>query len=354
VTASTVADPTIGGTAHPSTLTYSSGETDVVQPRDVAGAVPPTTTHYVMDAGHPLWVARVDSLVTTPGAPGPTTWATAYVHDASGNVCRTVQNATVDPTALPHPCTDALSGQTPSQNVDTRYTFDAATGYLTTQSDPLGIATTYEYTSDAYHDLLARTVTGNAGNPRPKVVKSYAYDTAHRVCREVDNPALADPKTLACGTVLSGTAADQNVEHRYAYDPATNLMTSVTDPLGVVESFGYDAYGDQTSATENYLSGQTPTDTVNVTTSYTYDAAGNVSSETAPVSAVGHVTVTTGYTYDSLGRGLSRNVEGDSTTPATREESVYDEFGEKVSLDRSNRAGKSNQINPDSRRSLPP
>ena len=310
--AASVSDP-VGGTAHASTFTYLAGETDVSRPRDAAGAVPPSTTYFYLDPAHPAWVASAEQFVTSPSALLPVSWTTVYTHDASGDV------------------TSATSDVDATHTVMSGATYDASSGLVLTSTDPLGIATTYQYGAGPYHDLLAKTVSHTQGGVTLQQVTSYAYDATHHLCRQVDNPNIVDPTTLLCTTVLTGSAPDQNIDRRYGYD-ANNEMTSDTDPLGFVVAFGYDAVGDQTSATRNYVPNSASTDSVNVTTTFTYDAAGNVLSQTVPVSAIGPVSLTTTYTYDLLGRGQSETVSGDATAPATRTLYAYDELGAKVSV----------------------
>jgi hypothetical protein len=50
---------------------------------------------------------------------GPDGVATATVYGADGNVCRTIVNATIDPTTLANPCSDPIAAKTATANLDT-------------------------------------------------------------------------------------------------------------------------------------------------------------------------------------------------------------------------------------------
>ncbi|MEI7744702.1 MAG: DNRLRE domain-containing protein, partial [Chloroflexota bacterium] len=303
----TVADP-IGGAADRATIEYLADRTTVTWPRDVADVVPPSVSRYRFDAAHPRWVASVERFVTRTTAIPPVSWTTSFGHDAAGNV------------------TSVTSQVDATHTVASSSVFDSA-GFATSETDPLGIVTTYTYSGDGYHDLRIKRITG-VGTPVLTTTTAYVLD-AHRVCREVRQPTV-DPLTITCTSSLPSAAPDADVDARYGWD-THNQMTSQTDPLGVVTAFGYDTYGNQTSATQNYVLGQPATESRNVTTSYTYDVAGNVSSEIAPVSTAGGVTVTTTYAYDALGRGVLQTYQGDAATPWSRTAITWDEFGDQTS-----------------------
>jgi RHS repeat-associated protein len=305
---STVADP-IGGSVHAATIDYLADRTDVTRPRDITDVVPPSVSRFRFDTEHPRWVASVERFVTRTTDPDPVNWMTSYGYDAAGNV--TSVSSEVDATS----------------SISSSSTYDSA-GYVTRETDPLGIKTDYTYSDDGYHDLRVKQVTG-VGEPILTHVTMFAYDTSHRVCREVRNPTV-DPLSITCTSTLPSIEPDEDVATQYGWN-THNQMTSQADPLGVVTAFGYDTNGNQTSATQNYVAGQPATESQNVTTSYTYDAAGNVTSEIAPVSAANAVTVTTSYEYDALGRGVLQTNQGDTASPWSQTATTWDEFGGKTS-----------------------
>ena len=129
----TVADP-IGGSAHAATFAYLAARTDVTQPRDAADVVPPSVSQYRFDAAHPRWVASEERFVTRTTDPTPVSWTTTYGHDAAGNVT-------------------SVEGQVDATHTVTSTSVYDSAGYVTTGTDPIGIVTTYTYSTDGYHDL---------------------------------------------------------------------------------------------------------------------------------------------------------------------------------------------------------
>ncbi len=309
-----VTDPT-GGTENASTFTYDSGyaagTTTVVRPRDATGITPPATTGYSLDDSGRGWVSSMVEYASAVDDPDPVSWTTYFAYDADGNL-----------TNASHQIDAASPYATGSSTYD-------AWGDVATQTDPAGITTSYTYSTDAFHDLILKVVSASDSERTLSQARAYAYDSLHRLCREVANPSV-DPSTITCTSTLPGGAADQNLDTRYAYD-THNQMTSQTDPAGIVTAYTYSDSGNQTAVTRNYVASGPVDDSTNVTTSYTYDAAGDVLSETKPISVIGPVSATTLYTYDLLGQGLIETDPGDASIPSTRTLSTYDEFGEKTS-----------------------
>jgi RHS repeat-associated protein len=314
--AETVVDP-IGGTSHAATFTYgtsyAAGETVVVRPRDAAGHVPASSATYELDASRRGWVVSLEE-----AASATQTWTTDFEYDANGNVTR--ESGQID---------------NADNHATTTWTYKSW-GAVETQTDPYGIVTTYTYSNDEYHDLRLQVVSHTAGGQTVSQTTAYAYDAAHRVCREVANPTV-DPATISCTSSLgSGNAADEDVEHRYTYN-AHNLMETQTDPLGVVTQYEYDANGDQISVTRNYEQSGPHDSSTNVTTTYDYAPvwAGNVSSEWRPISTNPTVNTRTLYAYDPLGRGTLQTQAGDEDIAASGSWTNYDEFGTKIYTARS-------------------
>jgi RHS repeat-associated protein len=310
----------IGGSNNAAAFTYdvayASGTTRVVQPRDTTGATPAATTDFdLIDTGSQAgrgWIGQITRFATAPNAAAPVYWSTDYTYDDNGNVLSQV--AQIDAT----------------HSATTTWTYQGW-GDVATVTDPLGILTTNEYGTDGFHDLRVTTVTGHDPAHPLHSVTAYAYDAQHRLCREVANPTVSDPKTITCASSLDQSEpSDSNVVTAYAYD-AHNQMISQTNPLGTITVYEYDAWGNQTSVTRNYVSGHGADNATNIATTYTYDGAGNVMTETAPLQLPTGQSAVKTYAYDGLGRGTSATDSGDSTTPAVRSVTTWDELGAKTS-----------------------
>jgi RHS repeat-associated protein len=119
----------------------------------------------------------------------------------------------------------------------------------------------------------------------------------------------------AAGFILDATDAlgEKSV---YTVDPATNQLRSVTDPLGRTTAYTYDSLGNTTSITR--LSG-TPNA---VTTTYTYDPTFN--KLTSVTDALGHKTI---FKYDATGNLITTIDPQNQQTAYT-----YDGFGEPATV----------------------
>lgn len=258
--------------------------------------------------------------------------------------------------------TDPIGNAGPASQIDlhtTRFTYNALNQKLS-ESDPspdgivAGPITRFSY--DAFGDLLLiRDAQGN--------VTSFLYDGVHRKIQETDPDPdgvgpLPAPVTLfgydPVGNLLSQTSLVTfngvsqsrtttyvfNLQDRriaqtlpnptdgtptgpsttWTWDVAGNML-SMTDPLGRVTYFGYDALNRRVSQ-----SVPTTTAVWNGTT-MVYDAYGNVISTTDPL---GRTTI---YTYDNLHHKTSETqpdpgVVGENA-PQTRY--AFDAFGNEIS-----------------------
>jgi RHS repeat-associated protein len=304
-------------------LSYATGETTVVQPRDPSGSsATPATGTTVYDFDSHGWVTTVTRW-TAEGTVGPG-YETVTTYDADGNI----QEADVDVD---------LSGTV----AKTKYEWSA--GNLTKETDPMGIVTTYTY-DPATNDVLSKTVSGNAGDPKPTEITQLLYDTAGHLCRRIENPVGTDVEALQnpCADSLADaeSRADENVDTRFSYYSTTNLLETETDPLGIVTYYSYDTYGNKTSETENYVqNGASDADT-NVKTTYDYyldnpDATsaqreagetGHYTTETNPID------VETTYGYDDDGDVTSTFTPGDGSSSALLRIATYNSLGSQDSL----------------------
>jgi RHS repeat-associated protein len=172
-----------------------------------------------------------------------------------------------------------------------QYTYDS-TGNLLTSTDPLGNVTTFTY--DSRNNLLS--ITDAAGQ-----ITVFTYDSRNNLLTltnaasgtttwSYDGNSLPLTRTLPRGGVF-----------QYAY--TSGLLTQVTDPNGVINTFSYDgngrllyradALGNKTQFTYDALGNVlTCTNPLNQTFTFTYDYRNRISSLKDPAGQ------TTAYTYD--------------------------------------------------------
>lgn len=285
----------VSGGTNNGTLTYGQPTSETVtqlqQSAEIVdsnpGVMPSRTINYYYDdAAHPGDRTR------TVDANGNTT-TTAY--DAYGNLA-----STTDP-----------DGNT------AKYGYNTATGWLTTEVSPNGVAAG-----------VAPTCTPPAAG-----CTTYAHDPYGRVTITTDPLGHTTKNAYdADGNLLTSTDADGNVT-TYGYDaddrqtsveaPDTTSEQTTYNPDGTVAylldgaghktSYGYDAQGRDTSQI----------DADNRTTSYTYDGDGNV------LTVTNHAQQTTTYSYDA-GDQLTKVAYSDGSTPNVAY--TYDPDGNRASM----------------------
>ncbi|CAN5304336.1 hypothetical protein BH09ACT5_BH09ACT5_11410 [soil metagenome] len=155
----------------------------------------------------------------------------------------------------------------------------SASGDLTTITNPDGRVRTFTY--DTGHRML--TATDSTG------VKYLVnqYDAQGRVVKQWDADQNLRTFTYTGTAAAGGSTVYTNNEGQdttYVWDDHSRI-TSITDPLGGVESFVYDADGNTTAHT----------DQLGNTTTYEYDDTGNLTKETTPDGSI------SSYTYTSTG-----------------------------------------------------
>lgn len=228
-------------------------------------------------------------------------------------------------------------------------------GRPTEIKDPNGVATTFTYTPRGL--LLTRTAAGakttisyDAVGDVTKVTQpdsvftSYGYDTAHRLTDmydalgnhvhftldEAGNRTAESAYASGSGTPSRSLSRVYNTLGQlaqsldaygkatsYGYDADGN-RTDATDPLGIKTHENYDALSRLSQTVQNYLG--TDSATANTTTSFGYDSDDNLTQTTDPnglntndfydglndlKQRLSPDTGTTNYTYDATGNRLS-------------------------------------------------
>ena len=234
--------------------------------------------------------------------------ATKHEYDPLGNETAVVRNYTCSGTTLPtrgQTCTGTgtVDAQT---NVRASSTFagtiPTALGLATTQTDPVGNATTY-----AYDNLGRRTTEILPGDTTsiPALTRTNGYDELGNVTSETESwPAIAP-------YVPAGSRTTAHV-----YD-LVGRETTLTPPAGPATTRTFDAAGNETQTVVG-----------NVTTTRVFDGLGRATSET--VGTAPDAVVTT-RTYDGQGRELTATTAGSTTKEvydlAGRLTTVIEDFG---------------------------
>lgn len=239
------------------------------------------------------------------------------------------------------------SGTTSAQTW--RYSYDAQTQSLISQTDPAGGITQYAYDAQGHLiqtiDPIGRktsTTYNTFGEPTQKTdpggeVTSYSYDGNGNL---LSSAVLVGGVPAQTTTYLYGdpthpgdvtTVVQPDGGHtQMSYDAAGDLVR-VVEPGGGTTAFGYDQLGHEISVTgpDGFAHGADPslftshfvydasgdlvssTDGLGHTTRYTYDLDGNVVSTTDPTGATSY------YFYDADNEPVGVQGPGGSTTEVT-------------------------------------
>lgn len=243
-----------------------------------------------------------------------------------------------------------LSVLDPNGHYQARNTYDASTGRVTQQLDPLGDASTFSWDAPSQ----TATMTDAAGKQCQDVYSGnelvkridplghtyqYSYDNAGNLLTKTD--PLGNVTTMTydvAGNLLTSTSpAPFSYQQSWTYD-SLNDLTSHTDAAGHATTYAYDSAGNLTSVTRpgslvtTYTRDSSDPDLITAitdargkTTTLGYDANGNLASSTDPLGDK------TTFTYNSLGQQISvtsprGNVTGANATDYTTTMS-YDALG---------------------------
>ncbi len=334
-----------GSTATPApvvSMTYDTAGRVLVQTDQVGGS---TTFTYGPDSGTTLIAGQ--TLVTDPsGHKTLYTYRNGLLQSETkgyGSADAGTSSYAYDPVTL-----GVTAVTDPNGNLQT-FTYDDhgnltsasdARGFTTVKSydsednprltiDPAGLQSTFNYdeaghiatpggtnSADDGHGLLTSTVQQPVDQSLPaRTTNTYYDDAAHPgdVTRLVDARGNVARKSYdSAGAVTSATDETGKVT-RYGYDNARGLLTSEVSPVGTAAgtlpgctppakgciTYGYDIWGNRTTAT----------DPMGKVTGTTFDANGR---RTAGTNANGRVTR---YDYDDAGRRtVVRRPDSTSTT----------------------------------------
>ena len=204
----------------------------------------------------------------------------------------------------------------PATNESTLYRWDTE-GRATGATDPYGKLVAYTYDTNGNRNSSTDRRAGNTvttydakGNvlsvtDQTNKTTSGTYDSANRLLTVTD-PNLKTTTYTYTGTNRIPTTITDPLGKVTQITSSNGLVSSRTDPDGVVESFTYNAQRRVAGVTNG----------LNQTTVYTYDTAGRLLSTTSPAGRV------TAKEYDSVGR-----VTATIDAAGARTETTYDAAG---------------------------
>jgi RHS repeat-associated protein len=311
-------------------------------------------TTYVWDANTKWKLGEAYTNIAT-GA----TITTAYVYDSAGNILTKTEALdtsvakttiyTYDPTFNLVTTETVASVVNPGKAKVTTNTYDPSTGNLltTTETGLLGDGTPYSYTTTYTHDSVGHVITIDGPRTDVQDIITYSYDPATGYLISMTQPvigttqysnfdSLGNPQTVtdpngsvttytydSIGRVSSVKAPGDLSPTQYFYVNGgctscggTNKIDHITLPEGNTIWYGYDTLGNLA----------TITDSQNNSINYTYDSAGNKLTEQIK-DASGTLQKALSYQYDALNR-LSQIINPDTTYT----QYTYDSWGNRTSL----------------------
>jgi large repetitive protein len=280
-TAPTVSTETAGGTpiqSHPVSSTGYDTFGDAAEVKDPDGNV--TTTVYDADGRA---VSQTLPNYTPPGSTAPITAVTIDTYDSVGNLTQVSDPLSHNTTYVYDQLGDVATVTDANGGV-THHTYDAAGERLST-TDPTGAQT------QATYDYMGRPLTSTTVDRYPSATVATATNSYAA--------SASDPG----GAWLASTTTADGVVNSYGYN---NLgeQTSVTDGAANKTTYRYDFLGRRTAAV-------LPDGT---STTVRYDQAGNPIA-TSNLDATGTALTTRGATYDGNGNlTSSTDARGNTTT----------------------------------------
>jgi RHS repeat-associated protein len=176
-------------------------------------------------------------------------------------------------------------------------------GHVKSQTTPMGGSFAFAYTEDANGNIQQTQVTDSLNIQRTLNFSASGYYTGGQVQTDIRAVGKPEQQTFT-----------------YAWQPSTNLLQSITDPLNRTTAYTYDSNGNKTGTT--LLSGTSGsvtataaysgalnqvssiTDPMNRSVSFTYDAFGNLITVTKPL--VSQVV----NDYNANGQLVSSSMQG--------------------------------------------
>lgn len=309
---------------------------------DEAGRLIKTTdprgaeTHYAYDeANRLIGKTLADPSTGYADDPSPTSTATnspryKYFYDDANNLIKVVNPLGAE-TRYHYDALGRLDGMTEANPALSGTNSGLADNPdpAATVADAASPRTKYEYYAD---NQLKKVIDPLAAETR------YHYDALGRL----DGMTLANPATTGTGAGLAddpdpASSAAVTPRYIYGYDKNSNL-TSVTDPMGHVTSYGYDHRDRQTLVREPNPSGGGASGGPQTTT--VYDGVGNVVEVIAPPNTDTSTVNHTVYKYDGRNQltyiyepdtgGAAVDGSGDPIGPVTA--FAYDKAGNRIKL----------------------
>lgn len=280
------------------TMTYDSHGNLQSTSRPLVGSTPAQSqvmTYDHDDSSHPGDVTRmVDPAGKTSSYSYDTYGNRTSVTDPVGDESTTTFNAAdwmltkVSPKGNVVGCNCAATYTTTYGYVDPDTHATNEFGDVATVSDPLGHVTVTKYDADR-NVISAKDQKGNT--------TSYTFDLAN----EQTDVVRADATSLTTDYNADGSVLDQkdgktDAIQTYGYDPA-GRVASVTDALGNLTSYTYDAAGNR--LTQQDPGGNCAATSVTGCTTFSYDAGNELTSVTYSDGVTPNVT---GITYDLDGQ----------------------------------------------------
>jgi len=246
-------------------------------------------------------------------------------YDGSGHIVA-IQDFAGRKVAYSYDTSGNLASVTDAAGNTTKYAYYAASPFthlLQTVTKPAGNSTSYEYFSTGQTARVSDSAGRNmrffylplAGetifvDPRGYATSFY-YNALGNVTRVIKADGNVRSYTFTPDTKLSGIIDEEGFTTQLSYDTLGNLAT-ITDPLGNTTRLTYDPPFNQVTSVTNALG---------AVTQFGYDANGNMTRVTQPLG------VSFQFTYDSFGEMLTAaDPQGNTRTFA------YDGSGNRVSL----------------------